>query len=283
MSGNNKDARTETPAPAIEFRHVSLSFGDVVALNDVSFALPHGEMWIITGASGSGKSVLLHVAIELYRPDAGQVFIDGREIENLDERELLDIRGNTIGIVFQDDALFTGLSVYDNVAFRLVEHGVSEEETDRLVKEGLQFVGLQTDADKMPEEMSGGMKRRLEFARAIVGYPPIMLFDEPTSGLDPLNAGQMLDLIIRARDMRGISALYVTKAMREIDYLATHRAVETATGEIEIRETSAPDDLKMRVMLLEAGKIAWTGSAKELQASALPAVTFMTHAGSDED
>ncbi len=283
MSGNDTTALTGARPLAIEFRHVSLSFGDVVALNDVSFALPHGEMWIVTGASGSGKSVLLRVAIELYRPDAGQVFIDGREIENLDERELLNIRGNTMGIVFQDEALFTGLSVYDNVAFRLVEHGVSEEETDRAVKEVLQFVGLHTDADKMPEEMSGGMKQRLEFARAIVGYPPIMLFDEPTSGLDPLNAGQMLDLIIRARDTRGISALYVTKAMHEIYYLASHRAVETATGEIEIRETSAQDELKMRVMLLEEGKIAWTGSASEFQASALPAVTYMTHAGSDED
>lgn len=282
MSDNDTALRAGAPQPAIEFRHVSLSFDDVVALDDVSFALPHGEMWIITGASGSGKSVLVHIAIELYRPDAGQVFINGREVENLEERELLNIRGNTMGIVFQDDALFTGLSVYDNVAFRLVEHGVAEEETDRAVKEVLQFVGLQNDADKMPEEMSGGMKRRLEFARAIVGYPPIMLFDEPTSGLDPLNAGQMLDLIIRARDTRGISALYVTKAMHEIYYLASHRAVEAATGEVEIRETRAPDELKTRVILLEKGKIAWTGSAHEFQASELPVVTYMTHAGSHE-
>lgn len=283
MSDNCAITRTGARPPAIEFRHVSLSFGEVAALDDVSFALPHGEMWVVTGASGAGKSALLRVAIELCRPDAGQVFIDGREIEHLDERELLNMRGNTMGIVFQEDALFTGLSVYDNVAFRLVEHGVAEVDTDRAVKEALQFVGLYEDVDKMPEEMSGGMKRRLEFARAMVGYPPIMLFDEPTSGLDPLNAGQMLDLIIRARDMRGISALYVTKAMHEIYYLASRRAIKTATGEVEIVETSAPDEPKMRVMLLEAGSIAWMGSAREFQASALPAVTYLTHAGSDED
>lgn len=267
--------------PAIEMRHVSLSFQEVSALREISFALPQGEMWIVTGASGSGKSALLKVAIGLVRPDAGQVFINGREIENLSETELLRIRGNSMGIVFQEEALFTGLTVFDNVAYRLVEHGVAEEEIQKNVEEVLRFVGMDQEMEKFPEELSGGMKRRLEFARAIIGYPPIMLFDEPTSGLDPINAGQMLDLIIRARDTHNITALYVTKAMHEIYYLASHKALNNSANQIEIVETH-PGEINMKVLLLDRGQIAWTGTSEEFHHSGLPVVTYLTHAGAHE-
>jgi phospholipid/cholesterol/gamma-HCH transport system ATP-binding protein len=160
--------------PAIEFRNVSLSFDDNPALTDVSFRLERGEMIFLTGVSGSGKSVLLRLAVGLLKPDAGQIFIEGREIETLDETDLLAIRGGLMGIVFQEDSLFSGLSVYDNVAYRPQEHGWDEESIEKAVTEVLQFVGLQGEEQKLPEELSGGMKRRLEIARALIGWPRIM-------------------------------------------------------------------------------------------------------------
>ena len=197
-------------------------------------------MIFITGEAGAGKSVLLRLAIALEHPDSGQVLIEGQDAGLLDEVELLKLRGSRMGIVFQEDSLFTGLSVYENVAFRPREHGVSEPEVERAVNEVLRFVGLKEDADKLPAELSGGMRRRLEIARALVGWPSIMLFDEPASGLDPLTAVQVLDLIIRARDIYGISSIYVTKKLDEIPYLATHRANQSS-GSVVIEEVDAED------------------------------------------
>ena len=266
--------------PAIEFRDVSLSFNEKRVLDAISFKLDRGEMIFLTGASGSGKSVLLRLAMGLLRPDEGQIFIDGREIESLDETELLEIRGRLMGMVFQEDSLFTGLSTYDNAAFRLDEHGVSEDETERAALEVLRFVGLEQDAEKFPEELSGGMRRRLEIARALIGWPSIMLFDEPTSSLDPISAEKVLDLIIRARDIQHISSIYVTKKPYEIPYLATHRASARPDGTVAIDEVSSrlEPGPRTRVMVLDAGRIVFTGDVSEFEASTLPVVTRLTRA-----
>jgi len=244
-------ARAKVMNPAIEFRNVFLSFDNHEVLHDVSFTLDQGEMIIVTGVSGSGKSLLLRLAMSLIKPDFGQIFIEGREIENLDETELLNIRGGLMGIVFQEDSLFTGLPVYENVAYRLEEHGWSDEEVQRAVTEVLRFVGLEGEETKLPEELSGGMKRRLEIARALIGWPRIMLFDEPTMSLDPLAALKVLDLIIRARDINHISSLYVTKKIYELDYLANP---------------------KTTVMVLENGRIVFRGSVEEFKTSELTAI-----------
>ncbi|HEY5075771.1 MAG TPA: ATP-binding cassette domain-containing protein [Pyrinomonadaceae bacterium] len=265
--------------PAIEFRHVSLWFDEQQALDDISFELARGEMMFLTGASASGKSVLTHLAMGLLKPDEGQIFIEGKEIVALDESELVEMRGRGMGIVFQEDSLFTGLTAYDNAAFRLDEHGVAEDETERAVLEVLRFVGLEQDAEKFPEELSGGMRRRLEIARALIGWPSIMLFDEPTSSLDPLSARKVLDLIIRARDIQRISSIYVTKQLNEIPYLATHRAVTRPDGTITIDEASSRLEAPgTRVMVLDAGRIVFTGSVAEFEASTLPVVTRLTQA-----
>lgn len=242
-----------THAPAIEFRNVSFSFGDKPALTDVSFLLQQGEMIFLTGVSGSGKSVLLRLAMGLLKPDSGQIIIEGREIQDFDEEELIDLRGGLMGMVFQEDSLFTGLTVYDNAAYRLEEHGWSEDRINQAVTEVLSFVGLEGETDKFPEELSGGMKRRLEIARALVGWPRIMLFDEPTMSLDPLAALKVLDLLIRARDVNHISSLYVTKKIHELDYLANN-------------------DAKLRVLVLENGTIVFNGSATDFNNSDLPAI-----------
>jgi phospholipid/cholesterol/gamma-HCH transport system ATP-binding protein len=270
---------TENKNPlAVEFRKVSLSFDEKRVLSDIDLKLERGEMIFITGVSGSGKSVLLRLAIGLERPDTGQVLIEGRDLSLLDQAELLDLRGNSMGIVFQEDSLFTGLTVYDNVAYRLVEHGVGEEQTEKAVREVLQFVGLERESERLPEELSGGMRRRLEIARALVGWPSIMLFDEPASGLDPLTAIQVLDLIIRARDIYGISSFYVTKKLDEIPYLATHRAIRSSAGVVIEEAGSQPAAPRTSVIVLDRGQIVFRGSVAEFEASSLPAVTLLTKA-----
>ena len=272
-------------SPAIEFRHVSISFQDEPALEDISFLLGRGEMICITGVSGSGMSVLLRLAAGLLRPDEGQIFIEGREIEGLEEQELLALRSASMGVVFQEQSLFTGMSVYDNTAYRLDEHDWPEDDTERAVTEILSFVGLEEDIDKLPEELSIGMRRRLEFARALVGWPKIMLFDEATSGLDPINARAMLDLVIRARDIHQISSLYVTKEMHEIPYLAAHRAFKSDSGEItvsnvEVVNVDKPASVeanRISVIVLEKGRAVFSGTPSEFEASDLPSVTRLTH------
>ena len=257
--------------PAIEFRNVVLSFGNNLALNDVSFTLNQGEMILITGVSGSGKSVLLRLAMGLLKPDSGEILIEGKEIQELDESELITLRGGLMGMVFQEDSLFTGLPVYDNAAYRLEEHGWSEDEIETAVAEVLRFVGLEGEESKFPEELSGGMKRRLEIARALIGWPRIMLFDEPTMSLDPLAALKVLDLVIRARDVNQISLLYVTKKMHEVHYLANYEA-QTLNGEIKIVEAPPTNPPGTRVIVLEAGKVAFDGSAAEFATSELKAI-----------
>jgi phospholipid/cholesterol/gamma-HCH transport system ATP-binding protein len=262
--------------PAIEFRNVVLSFGDNVALNNISFALNPSEMILMTGVSGSGKSVLLRLAMGLLKPDSGKILIEGREIQELKEAELIDLRGGLMGMVFQEDSLFTGLPVYENAAYRLEEHGWTEDETERAVAEALRFVGLEGEERKFPEELSGGMKRRLELARAMIGWPRIMLFDEPTMSLDPMAALKVLDLVIRARDINQISSLYVTKKIHEIHYLATYRAENPGNGEIRIVEAPSNNLPKSRVIVLEEGRIAFDGSAAEFAKSELKAIQDLT-------
>lgn len=273
----SSDYKAPPDAPAIEFRNVSLNFDGKRVLNDVNFRLGRGQMIVITGVSASGKSVLLRLAIGLLHATAGQVLIEGRAIASLKETDLLRVRSALMGMVFQEDTLFTGMSVYDNTAYRLTEHGWSEEKTAAAVEEILQFVGLEKDVDKLPEELSIGMRRRLEIARALVGWPPIMLFDEPTSSLDPINARQVLDLIIRARDIHKISSLYVTKELHEISYLATHYAASDDARRITVHKGPAPLDCELRVLVLDAGEIVLFGSPADFESSAIPAVTLLTH------
>ena len=245
---------TTSQPPAIEFRNVNLSFDDRRVLNDINFTLEQGQLIILTGISGSGKSVLLRLAIGLLKPDSGEIFINANPIQELDEPELIAVRGGLMGMVFQEDSLFTGLTVFQNAAYRLEDHGWEEEAIKRAVTEVLQFVGLEGEEEKFPEELSGGMKRRLEIARALIGWPSIMLFDEPTMSLDPLAAVKVMDLVIRARDINHISSLYVTKKIHEFDYLA------------------AANQSKTKVMVLKDGSFVFSGSVEEFENSELPAI-----------
>ena len=263
---------TQSPdpeAPAIEFHNVFLSLDDHPVLADINFILNSGEMIFLTGVSGSGKSVLLRLAMGLLKPDSGRIFIEGKQIEQLPEADLVKLRGGLMGMVFQEDSLFTGLPAYKNAAYRLEEHGWSEEQTEKAVTEVLRFVGLEGEGNKFPEELSGGMKRRLEIARALIGWPRIMLFDEPTMSLDPLAALKVLDLVIRARDINHISSLYVTKKFHEIPYLANFCAVELGNNGIGVIEAPADKTPPTRVIVLDGGRIVFVGSVAEFDASEL--------------
>ncbi len=258
--------------PAIEFRNVSISFDDVQALRNISFTLPRGEMLCITGDSDSGKSVLLRLALGFLRPDEGEIWINGQETTAMEEDDLLALRRETMGMVFQDNSFFSGQTVYENTAYRLDDRDWPEDEIERAVVEVLTFVGLEKDQEKQAEDLSGGMKRRLELARALIGWPSMMLLDEPTAGLDPINARQVLDLIIRARDMHHTSSLLVTKALHEIPYLAKHQAREGGPV-VKVADYVSG----VQVCLLEAGRIAFFGSPHEFAQSSLPAVQHMLH------
>jgi phospholipid/cholesterol/gamma-HCH transport system ATP-binding protein len=258
---------------AIEFCNVSMSFDDVRVLHNISFTLRPGEMICVTGDSASGKSVLLRLALGFLRPDEGQVLIDGRDITVMDEEDLLPLRSREMGMVFQENSFFSGQTVYENTAYRLDDRGWSDDEIERAVNEILTFVGLQDEFEKQAEELSGGMKRRLELARALISWPSIMLLDEPTAGLDPINARQVLDLIIRARDLHHTSSLLVTKALHEIPYLASHRA----SGEENSSRIEKVDSYlsTVRVLLLEEGRMAFFGAPQDFAHSSLPAVQHM--------
>jgi phospholipid/cholesterol/gamma-HCH transport system ATP-binding protein len=234
-------------------------------------------MIIITGRSNSGKSVLLHLAIGLLRPTQGQILVKGCEIQRMAETELLQLRSSDMGIAFQEDTLFTGLSVFENAAYRLYEHNWPRSEVEAAVHEILRFVGLERDIEKLPEELSIGMRRRLEIARALVGWPKIMLFDEPATGLDPINNKMIMDLIIRARDLHSISILMVTKELHEIRYLSTHHAVQHEPGAVRIVEGVPPAGPRVDVMVLDDGEIVFVGAPGEFEASDLPSVRVMTH------
>jgi phospholipid/cholesterol/gamma-HCH transport system ATP-binding protein len=261
--------------PAIEFRNVSISFDDVQALKNISFTLQRGEMLCITGDSDSGKSVLLRLALGFLRPDEGEILINGREITAMEEDDLLALRRETMGMVFQDNSFFSGQTVYENTAYRLDDHNWPEDEIERDVVEVLTFVGLEKEQEKQAEDLSGGMKRRLELARALIGWPSIMLLDEPTAGLDPINARHVLDLIIRARDLHHTSSLLVTKALHEIPYLAKHQAHEGGQGGYVVKVAGYIPNV--RVCLLEEGRIAFFGSPQEFAQSSLPAVQHMLY------
>ena len=208
----------ERAIPAIEFRNVVLAFDERVILNNLSFKVMKGETKIILGGSGGGKSTIIKLVLGLLKPDEGQVLVDGEDVTDYSEDQMMHVRKN-IGMVFQEGALFDSLSVYDNVAFRLHEQGVPEDEVEPEVRRMLRFVNLEDAIDKMPIELSGGMRRRVGIARALVGDPKIVLFDEPTAGLDPPTARTICELAMKLRDLEDVSSIFVT---HEMNNLAVH-------------------------------------------------------------
>ena len=253
--------------PALEMRDVVKYYaGDKPVLNGVSFRIFKGETKIIIGASGSGKSTILKLIMGLEKPDEGQILVEGEEITRLNEQQLVHVR-QKIGMVFQESALFDSLTVRENVAYRLYELNSNEEEIDTRVREVLGFVGLVDAIDKMPSELSGGMKRRVALARALIGEPGIMLYDEPTAGLDPITSKKINELIIALRDTKTVTGVFVTHRMRDAFTLATEYATNGG-GQIHFQtENNFLCIANTRFLMLRDGKIVFEGPDEVLRRS----------------
>jgi phospholipid/cholesterol/gamma-HCH transport system ATP-binding protein len=254
----------EREIPAIEFRDVHLEFDGRKVLDGLSFKVMKGETKIILGPSGCGKSTIIKLILGLLKPDAGRIFVDGEDITEYTEAQMMKVR-KKFGMIFQEGALFDSLSVYDNVAFRLHEQGVPEEEVEQEVRRMLRFVNLEDAIDKMPAELSGGMRRRVGIARALVGGPKIVMFDEPTAGLDPPTARTICELAIKLRDLEDVSSIFVTHEMNIVEYLTSVYAVVNDMGEVIFE----PEGEKLclintKLIMLRDGRVIFSGSDEQL-------------------
>ncbi len=262
----------EKPSPwlvsAIELRNVSKYYDDFPVLRDISFTVRRGETKVILGGSGSGKSTILKLIIGLIKPDEGEIWVDGEEISQFTENQMMEVR-RKIGMVFQEGALFDSLSVADNVGYRLHEQGLlDEEEILAIVRKTLGFVELADAIDKLPSELSGGMRRRASIARALVGNPKIMLYDEPTAGLDPLVARTINEQVIKLRDLEGVSSVFVTHRLRDAFTMAN----EYLTYKDGILHYTREEDdqvclVNTRFLMLREGQIIFDGADEEIRKS----------------
>ncbi len=256
--------------PAVEFRNVHFSFDDEKVLDGISFTVMRGEIKIILSGSGGGKSTILKLILGLLKPDQGQVLVDGEDITEYDESQLKPAR-DKIGMVFQEGGLFDSLSVYDNVAYRLHEEGTPEENVEREVGLLLRFVNLENELDKLPNELSGGMQKRVGIARALVGNPKIVLFDEPTVGLDPPTAATISELIIRLRDLENVASILVTHEMDTVKYITTAYAAITEKGEVTVKEEEDKFCLSnTKILMLREGHLIFSGTNEEFVQSEDP-------------
>ena len=250
---------------AVEFENVSIAFDEKVVLDSISFQLPRGETKAIFGVAGSGKSTLLKIAMGLLRPDSGRIAVLGEDITRMSEQELFELR-RRVGIVFQESALFDSLKVYENVAFRLMEEGISLDEVERRVREVLQFVELERTYDMFPSELSGGMRRRVAIARAIITEPEVLLYDSPTGGLDPVTSNTIVELIMKQRDVYKTSALMVTHRLQDAFTMATHQ-FDKATNQMVALPKGKRCDVPMSFLILRDAKVIFDGDAHQLAAS----------------
>ena len=258
------DAATD----AVVFENVSIAFEENVVLDSISFRLPRGETKALFGVAGSGKSTILKLALGLLPPDRGRIFVLGEEITRMTEEELFAIR-RRVGIVFQESALFDSLNVRDNVAFRLVEEHISDEEINQRVNESLRFVELEHTINMLPSELSGGMRRRVAIARAIITQPEVLLYDSPTGGLDPVTSNTIVELIVKQRDVYKTSALMVTHRLQDAFTMATHQ-FDKKTNQMAKLPKGQRGDVPLSFLLLHDGKVIFDGDARELAASRDP-------------
>jgi phospholipid/cholesterol/gamma-HCH transport system ATP-binding protein len=268
LDSTQTSAGSVTPdatADAVVFEHVSLSFDEQDVLRDVSFKVPLGSMRILLGASGAGKSVILKLILGLLRPDAGRIFVNGRRVDDLPERDLLAVRAD-IGMLFQENALFDSLTVEENVGYRLSqESGMPRAQVRQRVEEILGFMGLGDYLDRMPSELSGGQRRRVALAGAMAAKPSLLLLDDPTMGLDPVIAQSVSDEVIKVRDLERVSSIVVTHGIRDAFHVARNKAMRV-NGETRIVPIPEGQPDGADFLMLHEGRIMFEGSGEELLA-----------------
>jgi len=257
-------AATRDPAEdAIVFRNVHLAFENNLVLDGISFRLQHGETKALFGVAGSGKSTILKLALGLLKPDSGAIYALGQEVSKMREEELFPLR-RKLGMVFQESALFDSLNVHDNVAYRLMEErNVPADELERKVREVLRFVELEHTLDMLPAELSGGMRRRVAIARAIIDEPEVLLYDSPTGGLDPVTSNTIIELVVKQRDVSKTSSLLVTHRLQDAFTMATHR-FDRRTNQMQALPPGGKTEVPMSFLLLRNGKIIFDGDLHAL-------------------
>ena len=269
------------PGPALKFDHVSVAFDDKPALKDVSFEVPAGDTRILLGAAGSGKTTVLKLALGLLKPDSGRVFVFGRNITEMQEDQLFEVRSK-IGMLFQESALFDSMTIEDNVAYPLLNQRAiqcSPEEALLRVKDALRFVELEGTLEKFPSELSGGMRRRVGVARAVVTDPPLVLFDSPTAGLDPVTANTIVKLIVKQRDVKRTTTLLVTHRYKNGVLLANYH-YEPEGDSLDPNRPPYQPPGKTEFMGFKEGKLIFVGAQPELEATKDPYLTkFVKHNG----
>jgi len=253
----------EPAAYAIQFEDVVLEFEENEVLRGVSFNLPFGETKALFGVAGSGKSTLLKLAMGLLKPDSGRVLVLGNDVTQTREQDLFGLRAK-IGMVFQESALFDSLAVRENVAFRLIEEkGIYDDEIDRRVREALRFVELEHTLDLFPSELSGGMRRRVAIARAIITQPELLLYDSPTAGLDPVTSNTIVELIVKQRDVYKTSSLLVTHRLQDAFTMATHQ-FDPRANQLQALPRGQYCDVPMSFLILRDGKVIFDGDVRKL-------------------
>jgi phospholipid/cholesterol/gamma-HCH transport system ATP-binding protein len=269
----------------VRFEDVSLHFGDTAALDHVSFQMGPGETRMVFGAAGSGKTVLLKVAVGLLRPDSGRVFLLGQDITRMREQDLFDLRAR-VGILFQEGALFDSLTIADNVAYPLENQrvlqsagsGPDHRTIEDRVRETLEFVELEHTLDKFPSELSGGMRRRVGIARAVVTQPALELYDSPTAGLDPITAHTIITLILKERDMRNTATIMVTHRYQDGQLMANFR-YNPNSGEIEKAPRGSAETSDTKFLIMQEGRLVFEGSESEFLANQDPYVRKFARPG----
>lgn len=256
-----------SPDAPLRLAGVTVRFGAATALDRIDLTLERGETVVILGAAGSGKTVLLKTSLALIRPDAGEVFLFGQETDRLKESQLFELRSR-MGILFQEGGLFDSMTIEENVAYPLVNQKslrCPPADVRARVEEALKFVELGHTLAKVPSELSGGMRRRVGIARAVVTRPELVLYDSPTAGLDPITANTIMALIAKERDTRGTTTALATHRYQDGHLLANYR-YNADTGRLEAAPNGG-DDLRTRFLVLGEGRIVFEGSQHELEAS----------------
>jgi phospholipid/cholesterol/gamma-HCH transport system ATP-binding protein len=254
----------DTVHKAIIFDDVSIGFEELTVLDGVSFELKRGETKAMLGVAGSGKSTILKLCLGLVKPDSGHIYVLGHDVTTMNEADLYDLRSK-VGIVFQESALFDSLTVRENVAFRLMEEKHPEQEVEARVREALRFVELEAAIEKFPSELSGGMRRRVGIARAIITHPEVLLYDSPTGGLDPITSTTIVELIMKQRDVAKTSALLVSHRLQDGFMLASH-FYDPITSTMKPVDGKPMHDVRTSFMILREGKVIFDGTATELGA-----------------
>ncbi len=263
-------ALVEAHAPVVLFDRVWLSFDDKVILKDVTFDVRAGHTKIFLGASGAGKSTILKLMMGLLRPDSGTVWVLGHRVDLMDEAQLMGVRHH-IGMVFQEGALFDSFTVGENVGYKLYEEtDMPLVEVRRRVEEVLGFVELAEHIDKAPSDLSGGQRRRVAIARAMIAKPKLLLYDEPTTGLDPMTALTVDNEIIKLRDLEQATSVLVTHQLRDAFYVATQQASRPRDGVVEMTAAGQDKIEQADLVMIREGRVAFEGTAEELRHSKDP-------------